>query len=452
MKTRSLESRGSLSSYRFPLRSAISRIFLALFFSLLRTKGLPKEGSRRWTLEYVIYVSLLMVLEAARTLTERFGHARQKVLGMFAGRKRPGRTYQGYVKARRRITGHQLRMLKRALCRYHRRIAGGYWRRDGWLAFSADGTRIELPRTAANEKSLRLCRPEEDGAAVVVDESVPPGHGSAVGVADRSGDAVGAGAPAADAGMLPRVRCWWRTRALPASICCGRWSRSGGAGSGADGFEPHAADGLADVHVQDQGRAGVAVADEKQSPCPPLQLRLIRIEQANHSPVYLVTSVMDERALTDRQIGQFYRMRWGHEVFYRSFKRTLEQHKMRSGSPQEARRELDWAMLAYLIVGLWSVEALIGAKRDPLCWSVCDIAACCSRRHASEGTVGAGGSRVNQLHNAVKDGYVRSGPKPARILAAQEERSARRAYQESAPPPQKEKRRATRTYEKTKPA
>jgi AcrR family transcriptional regulator len=127
---------------------------------------------------------------------------------------------------------------------------------------------------------------------------------------------------------------------------------------------------LTEVRVKSRGEWVWLWPTRKQSTCRPLMLRLIRIERANHSPVYLVSSGMDEQALTDRQIGQFYRMRWGHEVFYRSFKRTLDQHKMRSASPSEAGRELEWALLAYLVVGLWTVEALIGAKRDPLGWSV----------------------------------------------------------------------------------
>jgi hypothetical protein len=101
-----------------------------------------------------------------------------------------------------------------------------------------------------------------------------------------------------------------------------------------------------------------------------LRRRLIRIEPANHTPLCLVTSVLDEQALTDQQIARFYRMRWGQEVFHRSFKQTLAQHKMRSDSPAQAARELDWALMGYLILGLWSVEGLLGAGHDPLTWSV----------------------------------------------------------------------------------
>ena len=131
--------------------------------------------------------------------------------------------------------------------------------------------------------------------------------------------------------------------------------------------------GLEDVRVQVRGERVWLWPTKKQTTYPPLKLRLIRIEQANHAPMYLVTSVLDEQALTDRQIGQFYRMRWGQEVFHRSFKQTL-------AAAQDAQRlaparpDGNWTgrCLAYLILGLWSVQAQIEAQRDPLTWSVAE--------------------------------------------------------------------------------
>ena len=53
--------------------------------------------------------------------------------------------------------------------------------------------------------------------------------------------------------------------------------------------------------------------------------------------MYLLTSVLDGRRLNDAQAVELYRLRWGIEVMYRTFKRTLEHHKMRSDTPQRAR-------------------------------------------------------------------------------------------------------------------
>ena len=154
MKTRCIESRGSLCSYRQSLRPAMSGIFTAPFLSMLMALGPQWSSSKRWTLEYVICTSLLMALDGSEALTDRFANARQAVIGMFPKRKRPGKTYQGFVTACGRLRRRQLRAVRRQLRDHHRFVAGPFWQRDGWVAFAADGTRVELPRTAQNERAF----------------------------------------------------------------------------------------------------------------------------------------------------------------------------------------------------------------------------------------------------------------------------------------------------------
>lgn len=205
--------------------------------------------------------------------------------------------------------------------------------------------------------------------------------------------------------------------------------------------------GLEEVRVQIKGELVWLWPQDKQSKHPPLKLRLIRIEQANHSPMCLVTSVLDEQALTDRQIGRFYQMRWGQEVFHRSFKRTLAQHKMRSGSAAQASQELDWAMMAYLVLGLWSVGALIEARRDPLTWSVAASLRVVRGAMRQNGRLGRG-VLATFLRKAVKDRYVRTGPKSARNWPRKknDHPPGLPKMREATP---KEKHRAQATYEKT---
>ncbi len=421
-------------------------------FSALAALG-STSGCRvgRWTLEYVIYLSVLMALEPSRTLKDRFTHARQGLIEMYRGRKRPGGTYQGYIKARRRINGKQRQAIKHHLRRHHRRIAGAFWRRDGWLAFSADGTRIEVPRTARNQKSFGCAGRKKTGPQLSLTSLYHLGTG--LPWAWR----IGAGIQSEQthlhsmAGLLPSRSLLVADAGFTGFDLLRSLVDRGVQVLVRMGSNRTLLTGLTDVHVKIKGELVWLWPTRKQSKCPPLQLRLIRIEQAHHSPVYLVTSVMEEQALTDRQIGQFYRMRWGHEVFYRSFKRTLEQHKMRSGCPQEARRELDWAMLAYLVVGLWSVEALIGAKRDPLCWSVCESLRVVRRiMHPLGRSARRAGLRA-QLQKAVKDAYVRSGPKQARHWP-HKKNDPPAGLPRIRPANEKEKRCAKRIYEKTKAA
>jgi len=82
---------------------------------------------------------------------------------------------------------------------------------------------------------------------------------------------------------------------------------------------------------------------------PPLVLRMVVVHDGK-KPCYLVTSVLDEKRLSDKQLAAIYRLRWGVEVFYRHFKQTFERRKLRSKSADNAQVEAEWSLL-----GLWAM-------------------------------------------------------------------------------------------------
>jgi hypothetical protein len=448
MHTRSLESRGSASSYRSSLRPAMSGIFTAPFLSRLMGLGPQLWSARRWTLEYVIYVSVLMALDEAEHLKDRFAHARQIVGKMFPGRKRPGQTYQGYVAACRRLRRGHLRAIHRQLRDRHRWVAGPFWQRDGWVAFAADGTRVELPRTAANEKAFGCAGRDKTGPQLQLTSLYHLGTGL------PWAWQIGAGTESEQVHLRHLAR--W----LPADsllVADAGFTSFDLLRSLRDrhvhflvrmGSNRTLLTGLEDARVQIRGEVVWLWPKDKQTRCPPLRLRLLRIEQANRSPMYLVTSVWDEQALTNRQIGQFYRMRWGQEVFHRSFKQTLAQHKMRSGSAAAAKQELDWALMGYLILGLWSVEALLGAGRDPLTWSVGESLRLVRGALRQGGRLGPG-TLATFLRKAVKDSYVRTGSKSARNWP-RKKNDHPPGLPKLREATSQEKHRATKTYERIK--
>jgi hypothetical protein len=96
---------------------------------------------------------------------------------------------------------------------------------------------------------------------------------------------------------------------------------------------------------------------------PPIVLRLIIAHDGKH-PVYLVTSVLEKTQLPDRQVIELYKARWGVEVFYRSFKRTFDRHKLRSASPHHALIELDWSLLALWAACLYAKHQQARAGQD----------------------------------------------------------------------------------------
>jgi hypothetical protein len=372
-----------------------------------------RSRRRRWSAKNLIYVSLLMVFQTPRVLKDRFAGACEVFKEMFPAGRGPGGTYQGYLKARRKITGQQLGAVKRHLRRYHHRIAGRFWRRSGWLAFSVDGTRVEVPRTKDNETSLGCAGRRKTGPQLSL--TVLYHLGTCLPWAWRIG-----GGTESEVGHLRRL-----LKHLPKGSLLV-------ADSGFTGFDLLKSlgdrrvhflvrmgsnrtllTGLTGVRVEIQGEIVWFWPEKKRSSDAPLMLRLIRIEKPNRSPVYLVTSVLEGAKLSDKQVGEFYRMRWGQEVFYRSFKRTLEQHTMRSGSPVEARRELDWAMMGYLTLGLLSVEEMIREGRDPRVWSPAGSLRVIRRGMTHRGRFRRRGD-LRVLLGVAKDGYVRTGSKKAR--------------------------------------
>lgn len=81
---------------------------------------------------------------------------------------------------------------------------------------------------------------------------------------------------------------------------------------------------------------------------PPLVLRLVVVHNGKY-PVYLVTNLLDTKNLSDEDVAEIYRHRWGIEVYYRGFKQTFQRRKLRSYKAEHAKVELDWSM-----VGLWA--------------------------------------------------------------------------------------------------
>lgn len=127
-----------------------------------------------------------------------------------------------------------------------------------------------------------------------------------------------------------------------------------------------------------------------------------------------MTNVFDQERLSDQTAAAFYRMRWGVEVFFRSFKQTLQQRKMRSAAPEPALLELHWALVALLLLGLMSVETLVTDGHNPLQLSVALALRVVRLSMRTPRTWRRRGDLRVLLAKAVKDGYRRRGPKKAR--------------------------------------
>jgi Transposase DDE domain len=145
----------------------------------------------------------------------------------------------------------------------------------------------------------------------------------------------------------------------------------------------------------------------------PLVLRLVEI-QSKRRRVYLLTSVRGRELLKDGEVALLYRLRWGIEVMYRTLKRTLDHHKMRSDTPQRAKIELDWYVVGLWVLGLMALEATSPRRRLAERWSAAGALSCVRMAMRNARRPRRRGGLRQELSRAVQDSYVRSCPKKAR--------------------------------------
>ncbi len=86
---------------------------------------------------------------------------------------------------------------------------------------------------------------------------------------------------------------------------------------------------------------------------PPLVLRLEHF-RGGKEDVYLVTNVLAAERLSQRQMIEIYAARWGVEVYYRDFKQTFARGKLRSKTADNAELELDWSLLGFWAMCLYT--------------------------------------------------------------------------------------------------
>ena len=393
------------TSYSHGLKEAIGKWFPSQFFS-----HWPVIGGIQWTPLHLFWMAILMVLCAEQTLDARFQATRDVVKSLFP-KWSLGKSYTGWYEAQLKwITPLGPAVAKR-LRQHLQLIAGRYWKREGWCAFAADGSRIECPRTKANQDELKCAGREKTGPQLFVttllhmgtglpwDFRIGPGTDSERRhLEDMLADLPPEALVVADAGFTG-YDLFRRLLAADKNFLV------------RVGSNVHLLRELG--YYEREGPDTVYLWPEKHWHEPPVILRLIELRQGKKK-MYLVTNVQDKQALSEMNARVLYEMRWGVEVFYRSLKQTLEKRKMLSRTPDAAKCELKWTMYGLWLLGMMSVSQILASGNDPLRWSV--AAARDRIRKSLRRTLKGKPDRalVNDLGKALKDDYVRSGSKKAR--------------------------------------
>ena len=379
-------------------------------FSNLSTSP-PDDPRVRWSRKFIVLAYTAMGWAAAKTLDERFAEARHWIVDLFPSRKRPGSSCVGLTKAATRHGVYLFHEFWSALRRTMPTWLKETWNQFGWIPLAADGSRADAPRTRANEAGLGRCTRDKSHpqwwmtwlvhlpTLLLWDWRQGPGTSS-----ERShllamlpdlpanaliiGDAGFGGfdflSHLNQAGVSFLVRCAGNTT-LETRLTPGRIEACGD---------------VRDVYLWPQGRRGQC----------PLRLRQIVLKRGGRR-VYLVTNVFDCTALSRSMAGEFYELRWGVEVNYRDFKRTMERSKVLSRTPECGALELGGDIIA---MGLLRLHAAIVQLAKGTRISVTQVLKLLRRamEHLRYGvsTVWL----VPALKQAITDDYHRKRPKSSR--------------------------------------
>lgn len=345
------------------------------------------HGNIKWVPEQLAAQALIWSWQESKNVTDAFDKALEVCDEI--GLTRAAKTYTGFINAvegYRGIIGDRLRLRHQELAE---QIGGRFFRMDGWVPIGFDGSRATAPRTVANEKAF----------------SAPHyGHGKEAKYGKKKSKGLRRKRNKEHQCEPPEPQVWitmmshlnlrlpWTWRLGPShsserghvqelleqeefpekTLFCGDagfvgyplWSSilATGAdflirvGANVNLLTEHAtierlSDGIVLCWPKDKIHAGQ----------PPLRLRLAQV-QVGKTKMWLLTSVVDRKKLTKKQIVRFYKMRWGIEVEYRGLKQTLDKHKLRCRNSDRLLAELDWALRAMAIAELIALRHQIPAR------------------------------------------------------------------------------------------
>jgi hypothetical protein len=319
-----------------------------------------------WAPQLLAITAMLWAWSDEKTLKGRFLTARKIARRMFPSRKAPAGSYQAFIKLLRKWTTALVAAVQTLFRQHMRQRLAGRFTLAGFSPFGVDGSRFGLPRTASHERAFAPSKQRKKArwkkAKKAQRKAKQPQR------LTKEQKATRARAKKADTPQMWVTVLWHLGCGLP-------WSWRFGPSDSSErehmrqmiGELPPAALLVADAgfpgytlwralvvagcqmvmrvgsnvhllrrlgYVKERGDVVYLWPDRVAAKSqPPIVLRLVVIHNGRH-PVYLVTTVLDHRRLSDQQVIEFYRLRWGIELFYRH-----EANLRASQTPQPCGRE-----------------------------------------------------------------------------------------------------------------
>jgi hypothetical protein len=355
-----------------------------------------------------------MSWDEGQTLGARWDHACTAAHDLHAHWKL-GESYSGFTQALVRETPRLLAAITQRFRQAIQALPHRWWTCGAWTAFAVDGSRQEAPHTAANETELGCAGKERTAPQVYMttiwhlglglpwDFRVGPGTDcERYHALDMVEQLPPRAMLVADGGFAGYELC--------RKLLLGSRSflvRVGGNIRLLKGLGYYQKERDDIVYLWPTKRQ----FGEQHKP---LVLRLIRLRHGKQT-WYLVTNVLDRCQLTNAQAKRLYEARWGEEVFYRSYKQTLDRRKLLSRTAANCMAESQWNVLGLWLLGLMSVSQITANHGDPKAWSVSkarDIVRQALRNERPRR--GARRPLSERLAQALKDRYQRTSDKTAR--------------------------------------
>lgn len=370
-----------------------------------------RRADTRWSPKYVVLCWVITGWSLQNRLTERFRESRAIVAQLFPRRRRPGRSYQGLLKATTSLGEGLFGQFWSCLRKTIPQRVGQAWTWYGWVVMAVDGSRIDAARTRSNERTLKIAGRAKTHPQwwVTVISHLPtnliwdwrqgPGTSSEkTHLLDMLPSLPASTLLVGDVGFCSFSLLW--------TLHC----------SDVD-FLVRAASNttlISETTRQQIERIGehryVYFWPGRNRGLPPLRLRLIVLKRRGQR-VYLLTNVSDSTRLSRSMASDLYAARWGIEVGYRSLKQTLGRRKILARTPQAGAMELAGNMLA---LGLLMLQAALAQGAKVVRLSV-SRALHLLRRALEAVRFGLPSSTfLVDLRGALRDRYRRRRPKRAR--------------------------------------
>jgi Transposase DDE domain len=328
------------------------------------------HGNIKWDPEQLVIQALIWSWQDTQKVTDAFEKTTEscKKLGL----KDICKTYTGFMDALSRYRKTIRDGLRNRLHDLAEQIGGVFFRNRKWVLMGFDGTRATAPRSKANEKAF--CSPKYGSGKRATRNANKRKRENR----NRRAQLVTQDEPQVWITMMWHMglRLPWTWRLGPSNsserghvqeilaeeefpantLFCGDagftgfplWNailESGGHFLVRVGGNVK----LLSEHVDfQQIQGGIVLCwpkDTMDSGGPPLRLRLVQV-QVGKTMMWMLTSVLDERELSRKDIVQYYKMRWLIEVEFRGLKQTVDKHKLRCRNSDRLLAELDWSLLA----------------------------------------------------------------------------------------------------------